>query len=292
MRPTPEQIAITAYHRWQRRDHVHGNHEDDWVAAEKDLTFGMNYRYVARYPLIGPSVRLGQGETLGKGRRCRFCEQAAPVARFTREPLALPAVVGNTALYGWDECDDCREQFEAHLAVPFDTFARSWIGDERGGATLSVAAWKGLVRQGLSIVPAAELHYFVDTIEWVANADHVRDASLWDGLGCHVYSTAAPIATPFAALARRIDDESPWPYMILFLGVGRAVFQTHLPFCPPDEELEDSVIRGPELSMSLGAGPSHRASVCTFLPVSVPGVGDVPLPRAEGPPAAVARARG
>lgn len=272
MRPNPEQIAVAAYQRWQRRGWIHGGDRDDWVAAEKDLTFGMNYRYVARYPLAGPTVHLGKAEAEAARlrRRCRFCERSEPAAPFSTEALAFPPWLGNSALWAWDECDDCRAYAEEHLAAPFEAFARPWLAGAGAPASIPVAAWKALVRMALSVMPAAELHHFDDTTEWVANPDHTRDASLLAGLGCQVYTTAIPVSAPFAALARRVDDDAPWPYMLFFLGASQAVFQTHLPLCPRDEDLEDVGVRGPELSMSLGSGPAHRASVCTFLPVDLP----------------------
>jgi hypothetical protein len=268
MHPTAEQIAEAAYHRWERRGGGHGGDRDDWVAAEKDLRFGLNYRYVARYALAGPTVLLGKDGAPGR-RLCRFCEQSAPAATFSGPP-ALPRLVGNAALVAWDECDDCRAHCDAHLAGAFEAFARPWLAGPPGGpppgAGVPVAAWKALVRMALSVLPGDELHHFDDTAEWVANPDHDRDAVLLRGLGCHVYHTPAPVASPFAAVARRVDD-APWPYMLFFLGASRAVFQTHLPFCPRDEDLEDDGVRGPELSMSLGPGPALRASTCAFLPV-------------------------
>jgi len=269
MRPTREQIEVAAYHRWERRGWSHGLDGDDWAAAEKDLAFALNYRYVARYRLSGEPVLLGKAESGSAVRRCRFCEQVQPPALFTSEPPALPASVGNTALTAWDECDDCRAIFENHLAGAFDAFARPLLAlpPAPTPSAIPAAALKALVRMALSVMPASELHNFDDAAEWVANPDHTRDVALLAGLGCHVYRTPVPVAAPFAALARRTDDETPSPYMVFFLGTAGVVFQTHLPFCPRDEDLEDEGVRGPELSLSLGTGSDFRASVCTFLPV-------------------------
>ena len=271
MSPTPDQIAVAAYHRWRKRAGTHGGDRDDWVAAEKDLTFGLNYRYLVRLPLVGPIVRLGQTDPEPAGaRRCRYCEQAEPSATFERDSAAVPSFVGNQALMSWDECDDCRASFESHLAGPFEAFARPWIEGRGASKTVTVAAWKALVRMALAVMPAAELDHFGDAAEWVANPDHARDAVLLAGQGCHVYATPAPIAAPFVALARRVQDNAPWPYALFFLASGRAVFQTHLPLCPRDDELDDLDLRGPVLSMSLGSGAALRGSDCTFLPVESP----------------------
>jgi hypothetical protein len=274
MRPTWQEIAVAAYHRWQRRGGLHGNDREDWEAAEKDLMFAYNYRYVVRRRLSlpdgGEPTLLGRGEIGNRRRRCRFCEQAAPSAVFLAGLPALPRSVGNDALVAWDECEDCRAAYDAHLAGPFEAFARPLLADppELSRATVPAPALKALVRFALSLSPVDELHHFGDTLEWVANPDHDHDAAVLEDLGCRVYLTPAPIAVPFAALARRVDDEAPWPYMVFFLGTSRVVFQTHLPLCPRDEDLEGSSVRPPELSMSLGDGPAHRPSRSFYLPVA------------------------
>ena len=272
MRPTWEQIEVAAYHRWRRRGEEHGRHYDDWESAEKDLVFGLNYRYIARLRLDGPPVLLGQDDAFAAGRRkrCRFCEVGEPSASFS-EPPARPSLPGLGALRVWDECDDCRDALDEGLAGAFEAFARPLIGPKPGlpPSEIPAVALKGLVRLALSVLPAAELQYVGDTIEWVTNPDHDRDARLLSGLGCHLYLTPAPIASPFLAVARRVDDEAPWPYLVAFLATSRVVFQTHLPLCQRDEDLDDARLRGPELSMSVGHGADHRASRCLYLPVAV-----------------------
>ncbi|MFO0953892.1 MAG: DUF2934 domain-containing protein [Isosphaeraceae bacterium] len=280
MQPTDDQIAVAAYHRWQRRGYSHGQHDDDWIAARKDLTFGLNYRWAARYPLKpGPATQGGvlwlgrdAAEAEGKPRTCRFCERAEPSATFRNRAWAVPPSLGNSALLIWDECDDCRTQFDATLAPAFDAFTRPLLSDDPVLPDVStgvpVAALKALVRMGLSILPAQEQHYFDDANEWVTNPDHERDASILAGLGCHVYVTPSPIPASFASLARRANDESSVPYMLFFLGTSRLVLQTHLPFCPRDEDLDDAAIGSlsPQLSMSLGQGAELRSSSVVFVP--------------------------
>lgn len=277
MRPTREQIVLAAYQRWQRREWTHGADRQDWAAAERDLLFALNYRYVARYKLSGPApVMVGKAEAdaAKRRRRCRFCEQAEPSANFRGNPLALPAFVGNTSLFAWDECDSCRANHDAFLAGPFESFLRPLLNDppELPLDGIPVAALKGLVRMALAVMPAAELHHFGDTIEWVSNPDHGLDSSLLDGLGCLVYQTPITVPSASFALARRVEDDEAMPYMVAFLAPAnsRVVLQTHLPFSPRDEALEDAPTQGPRLSMSLGAGTEHRASDCTFLGVTVP----------------------
>lgn len=274
MFPTYAQIEQAAYFRWQRRGACHGQHGDDWIAAEKDLIFSLNYRYVARYKLQGPTLWLGKpsdAEASSSRRRCRYCEQSAPAVNFSG-PLAIPGFLGNGALRAWDECDDCRASYEEHLAGPFEAWARRLVGPSPHWPPdpISMGALKALIRIGISVMPESELYHFVDTCEWVANPDHALDAAAIDtlGLGCQAYLTPAPIPAGFVALARRVENDAPWPYMLLFLGTGRVVLQTHLPLCPRDEDLETSSPRGPELSMSLGQGHEHRASLAVFAPLA------------------------
>jgi hypothetical protein len=269
-----DQIERAAYHRWERSGGRHGRDRDDWVAAERDLAFALNYRWVARVALDAKDdVRPNSPP-----RRCRFCEQAAPSATFTRRAPVAPALLGAEPPRGWDECDDCRAHYDECLAAPFQSFAAPFLAAEpahpRAGATVPVAALKALARFGLAVMPEEELHHFADTLEWVANPDHERDAApaRADGLGCQVYITPVPVGSPFLSLARRVSDDAPVPYMLVFLGNGRAVFQTRLPLSPRDEDLDDSRPRPPILSMSLGAGAGTGGgvveSVTAFLPVA------------------------
>ena len=285
MQPNRDQIEKAAYVRWQRRGARHGRDVEDWTAAEKDITFALNYRWIARFPL-GVPASVGKAEA-GRPARCRFCEQAEPAASFSPRPLDLPAEFEGGSLVVRDECEDCRAAHEASLGDAFASFSRPFLVPEpqlpTAGSTVPVAALKALVRIGLCLAPAAELQHFGDTFEWVANPDHARDAapSLQAGLGCQVYVTPEPISSAFVSLARRTRDDGAWPYMLAFLGAGRVVFATHFPFCPRDEDLEDACVRGPVLSMSMGQGNALRASLTAFLPVAVRR--EVPLSSAHAP---------
>ena len=287
MHPSHDQIATAAYHRWQRRGSRHGRDQEDWTAAENDLTFALNYRWVARFTL-SVSASIGKADG-GRPRRCRFCEQSEPAASFAPRPLPLPEAFRCGALLVCDECDDCRAHQVSSLAGPFESFTRRFLATDprlpAAGETIPIAALKALVRTGLSVLPAAELQHFGDTFEWVANPDHARDAPLarHSGLGCRVYVTATPMSSPFVSLARRTGDDVLWPYILVFLAAGRVILQTHLPFCPRDEDLDDVPIVGPVLSISTGEGEALRASLTAFLPVATRrnvshAYGDAPAP--------------
>ena len=55
MLPTREQIERAAYDRWLRRDRAHGHDRDDWVGAEQELVYLLNYETVVEYPLAATS---------------------------------------------------------------------------------------------------------------------------------------------------------------------------------------------------------------------------------------------
>ncbi|MGE3820317.1 MAG: DUF2934 domain-containing protein [Isosphaeraceae bacterium] len=286
MHPSMDEIAKAAYHRWQRRECAHGRHDEDWIAAERDLTFGLNYRWAVRHglrPTTSESALVWLGESSGTTRRCRFCERSAPATSFDGRHAAFPAYLGNTRLMAWEECDDCRAQYDEHLDGPFESFASPLLGLDPDldalGTVVPVAALKALVRMGLTILPEEEFDQFDDAVEWVSNPDDDRDTALMDGLGlgCHVYVTPEPVPSPFASLARRLDDDARFPYMAFFLGTGRVVFQTHLPFCPRDEELDEADRTGPVLSLSMGRGGDFRSSQVRFLPMASP---EFSVPRA------------
>jgi hypothetical protein len=271
MRPTRHEIEEAAYYRWRRRGGAHGHDRDDWLAAELDVVFAKNYRYVARYRLSeGEPVWLGKNGAAGR-RRCRFCERSEVSGVFS-PMLVLPASVGNTTVYSCDVCEDCQAHDESALRAPFEAFARPLLGPVRQptSAGIPAAALKAMVRMALALAPADEMHHFADAVEWVLNPDHDHDATLLSHLGCLVYRAPAPIASPFVSLARRVDDDAPFPYMVFFLGTGRVVFQLPIPLCPRDEDLGDADLRGPQLSMSAGEGSNYRASECVYLPVTSP----------------------
>src|SRR4051812_20321005 len=109
MFPTREQIEVAAYHRWRRRGGGHGDDHRDWLEAEQDLLFALNYEVIARHRLDGvPPHYLGDGGAP----RCRFCEQAPPRATFSGPSPALPGFLGNASLFTFEECDECRASFQ------------------------------------------------------------------------------------------------------------------------------------------------------------------------------------
>src|SRR5262249_30735255 len=155
-----EQIRQAAYHRWERRGGGHGRDLDDWTAAEQHLLFAMNYEVVAQYRLDGDPRKIGDA-----GRRvCRFCEQAAPRATFSRPAPAVPEFLGHSSLQAFDQCDDCRALLAESLEPDFEAFVRPLLAGPAPRGTspaarpfVPIAAYKCLTRMALSIMPAGEL---------------------------------------------------------------------------------------------------------------------------------------
>ena len=73
MLPTSDQIQRAAYHIWLGRDQVHGRDRQDWLEAERELTFRLNYRTIVEF-VLDPSTPKVLGDRLT--RHCRLCERA------------------------------------------------------------------------------------------------------------------------------------------------------------------------------------------------------------------------
>jgi hypothetical protein len=173
-------------------------------------------------------------------------------------------------------CSECDRQFETTIDQDFTRFwhslgaAISFESVEPATsfpATITIGAYKALIRMAILLLPEDELSSFADTIEWVANPDHDFDGGLFQESACLVYQTHVASGASWTALARRIDHESPFPYTLFFLASGRLVLQVHLPLCAQDDELDGSETRVPYRSFSTGTGPDLRASTCLALPV-------------------------
>jgi hypothetical protein len=268
MLPSTEQIGMAAYYRWQRRGHQHGRHSLDWLAAEQELIFALNYELIVSHRLDGVAPRI-----LGNPAhpRCRFCEATAPRAAFEGPRLVLPSSLGNDSLSSVEICDDCHEQHDESLGDHLDRFvAAVRRGETRDRSFEPVAAFKGLARAALAVVPERELQYFEDAIEWVGNPDHDLDSRTIGGLDCYLHSLPEPSPFSWVAVARRIEVEEPYPYMLAFYGTGDLVFQIALPLCVRDEDLEVSWIV-PRSPSPFGVGRGPIESRLLVVPLAVAG---------------------
>ncbi len=254
MHPTTGQIGVAAYHRWERRGREHGHHAPDWLAAEQELLYALNYDLVASYRLDGvPPRRLGNEVRP----RCRFCEATAPRATFEAARPAVPASLGNASLFSWDICDDCHELHRECVGSHLDRFVEAArLGDLANSSFDPIAAFKGFARAALAVVPGDELQYFEDAIEWVGNPDHDLDSRTIGGMDCYLHRIGDLSPFSWVAIARRLEDDGPFPYMLGFFGSGDLVFQVALPLCVRDEDLEVSwvVPRSPS-PFGVGRGP-------------------------------------
>jgi hypothetical protein len=272
MLPSRDQIERAAYLRWERRGRMHGADAEDWVSAEMDQIFDLNYRTAVEYELGE-----GQPRVLGKaqGARCRFCEQSAPRAAFSVRPV-LPDVLDCRSLLTREICNECADQFAKTIDPGFAHFWESLAGlrlgldsyrELRAPTAIPIAAYKALIRTALAITPEDQLSSFTDTIEWVSNPDHEFDSGLFGGTGCLLYHAHVPSPTGWVSLCSRLDDDAPFPYMLFFLALERVVLQVHLPLCSRDDDHDGSDVEMPERSFSTGVGSDLRPSTCLALPL-------------------------
>jgi len=265
MHPTTGQIGVAAYHRWERRDCHHGFHTEDWLAAEQELLFALNYELIASYRLDGVATRFLGDEDAP---RCRFCEATAPRATFEGPRSAVPASLGNVALLSHEICDDCEAQHLESVGSHLDRFVEAVRRrDLRDRSHDPIAAFKGITRAALAVVPEDELQYFEDAIEWVGNPDHDLDSRTIGALDCYLHRLADPSPFSWVALARRIEDDGPFPYLLAFFGTGDLVLQVALPLCVRDEDLEVSWIV-PKAPSPFGVGRGPIVSRLSIIPLA------------------------
>ena len=273
MRPTSQQIQHAAYDRWLRRGCSHGLDRDDWHAAEKELSFLLNYRTIAEYPLDSGS-RLVLGDT--SPRRCRFCQRASGQVAFDPPQPVVPDVVGDSSLFTSEVCNDCQKDWRDPLDTEFRTFwealravASGFDGHDRPQTrpVFSVAVFKSLIAGAILILPEGELPSVLDAVEWVSNPDHESDDQLFAGACCQVYSAPFLKNRSWISLARRVDAEAPLPHLICFLGHGGTIIQVPVPLCLHDEDLDGRSVYQPERALTEGYGPDFQETRGTVLPL-------------------------
>ncbi len=261
MLPTDDEIRHVAYIRWARRGRMHGSDRQDWYAAQRELTFSMNYRTIVDYSLDAPGMLVLGDRPV---RYCRLCERTSVHTPFS---AARPVVlgIGHTSLFTEGVCDDCQASCRDPLVAEFEQFwnALPTVGvpqDRSQGdfarSLYSVAVLKSLVSSALLMMPESELPYFVDTLEWVNNPDHSRDDRLFTETVCQLYIAPFLRGQSDCSLARRIDTDLPLPYMTYFLSRDGRVLQVHIPLCLRDLDLDGRHIQIPERPLVDGEG-SH-----------------------------------
>ena len=161
MLPTRNQIERAAYDRWLRRHRAHGRDRDDWVGAENELMFVLNYRAIVEYALDSSHLMI-----LGDDaeRRCRFCERTG---RHTAFSAPRPVVLGaaTTSLQSAQVCDECQADCRDTLAIPCENLWKSLDEDVVALPSLprfpdSMAVFKSLVASALIIMPEHESGLF------------------------------------------------------------------------------------------------------------------------------------
>lgn len=268
MEPKIERIRDAAYSRWERRGRMHGYDRADWLAAERQARFALNYRVVctdrfdAESPRpIGPIVR----------RRCRYCAQSTPRTEFAGPVPILPTHLGIGSPVAYDICAECDEGFSEGIDAAIVRFARPFLIDFDGPlarpSAIPVDAYKGLVKIAIALMPASDLEEYEETVEWVANPDHDFDLNVFRDLTCVGWLTNLPSPHPWTILATRIAPDQPWPGRLLFLGIGRVILQVAIPMGQLDEDQDVLVATPPEVCPPSPFGPAFDPVTRVVLPI-------------------------
>jgi hypothetical protein len=259
MLPTRDQIEHEAYNRWIGRDRAHGHDRHDWLAAENELTFLLNYQTVVEYSLRpAPALILGTD----KPRRCRFCERAVGQIPFS-EPRPVVQIACDTSLFSAEICDECqaegRDSLAGHSHKLWDALSARADSHQLLPRGLNlIAAFKSLITSALLVMPLSDLEYFSDTLEWVSNPDFEYDGGLLTGSFCRVYFAPFASEAGWINLSRRVDDAAAMPYLLLFAGWRGIVLQVPIPLCMRDQDLDGKDVRIPERSPASGREPHFR----------------------------------
>ena len=288
MRPTYMQIATSAYDRWCRRGGGHGHDQHDWISAENDLLFALNYRVIAQIALDRP--RDGR-----ERRHCRFCERGEPATSFGTEMMPVPEFLGLAAPLARHECDECRAQFRTTLDDAFVAFyepfrllptvrglaafpSYSWDRWDLGpnpacwsradgtetlvlpsAGHVPIAAFKFLVRLALAALPETDIDEFAATLEWVGNPDHVLDGGAFGGLLVHALLAPRAFPSPWMSLAKKTDEDAPHPTLVALVGHRHVVFQFAVPLGQGDADLDGEPLTLPTVTLPGGSeGPPYE----------------------------------
>ena len=260
MLPTRDQIERAAYDRWIRRHRAHGHDRDDWISSENELTYLVNYQTVVEFPLDLSSPSLLANDAVPG---CRFCERGARYTAFSA-PRSVVQGLSQALLSSNRVCDECQADCRDPLGVHCENFWRTLHASrDRDQVVLgrdvdSLAVFKSLVTSALLVMPEPELAYFTDTLEWVNNPDHQYDGGLFAGTYCHLYREPSPPERSWIGLARRVDDEAPFPYMVAFFSWGGVVIQLSVPMSLRDQDLDGRGARLLKRSLTGGEGPHFR----------------------------------
>jgi hypothetical protein len=264
MVPTIDQIQQLAFGLWLRRGRRDGSDREDWFAAERELTYSLNYRTIAEYPLDGPG-KLILGDR--RARYCRFCERAAAQVAFG-PPRPLLAGGRSPSLYTAAVCNECQAAFRDAQAAGLERFRQSLV--ERAALCTgregpsephhySLTVFKALIGCALLVMPESELGYFMDALEWVSNPDADSDGALFEAdATCVVYLTPFLGEGSWTSIVRRMDPGAALPYMIYYLAVSGVLLQVQLPLCIRDQDLDGRPVPVPRRSFVAGEGGSFE----------------------------------
>lgn len=132
--PNDEWFFI-AYNSWPSQDelikigasleYLNGGKPYQQTLEEINSIFeGVNSKYEIR-TYLGNTRKRFYGEKEKLRRICRYCHKSeAEGARFSQEAHAISDILGNKALYSYDECDSCNDYLGSHCEQDFAEFLR------------------------------------------------------------------------------------------------------------------------------------------------------------------------
>jgi hypothetical protein len=121
-----------------------------------------------------------------------------------------------------------------------------------------IFVYKCLVKMALAIMPVDQLPNFTQTLKWLLERDPYRSVNRTPSAACYFYDFLTPLPSKAVLLRRRTSD-TPLPYMLFILILGRVAFQIHLPLTPMDNSFVGMRVRLPRIGAVVvpGKGESH-----------------------------------
>jgi hypothetical protein len=106
------------------------------------------------------------------------------------------------------------------------------------------SVFKCLTKMALAIMPASEIQYFKETIEWIGR-EPTDDLIKTQSLVCLRWFAPGPRPLPYpsAVIGRRKNESATVPYVFFFLAFDNYAFQIHIPFCTRDRHFEGNKVQ-------------------------------------------------
>lgn len=100
---------------------------------------------------------------------------------------------------------------------------------------------KCLVKMALTLMPDSEIEYFEDTIKWVKEKEYIPRGSFNI---CEGFASGLPLQDIFNYILLRKEGalNTNIPYAIYVVQFSNYVYQTYLPFCKRDQDIQGNLL--------------------------------------------------